>query len=309
MNRRNSNGVTRTAMDELQNFFKPPVVAESPRGSQVGFAAFGTLANFVCARTTFGVDAIGLAPRTVYLPFFFKMFIESPNDALGMLIELRNPKYGKSKKHICRVILFALSVYYPDVYESFLDNFIENGCWVDVLWITKWSIDAKLYSLTGLHRMAKSIKADLPLAAKWAPNEKSKWNRAPYYLANKLMGILGVTPKEYRHNIVKLRKKLNIVETNMSTKQFADINFSELTSTARKNYANAFNRDHNAAKEISQDRIELSRRYTKFLKGPATTHGVALAVSVSSTVRARPPVVLAGSEIDYELFDRICKSF
>lgn len=282
-------------IEELQNFFKPPLTINIKEPLQC-FAP-----NNACVVRSEFLKITMETQCTVYLPLFFNLFRESPNDALGMLIELRNPKYGKSKKHICRVILFALSVYYPDVYESFLDNFIENGCWVDVLWITKWSIDAKLYSLTGLHRMAKSIKADLPLAAKWAPNEKSKWNRAPYYLANKLMGILGVTPKEYRHNIVKLRKKLNIVETNMSTREFADINFSELTSTARKNYANAFNRDHNASKEISQDRIELSRRYTKFLKGPATTHGVALAVS--STVRARPPVVLAGSEIDYELFD------
>jgi len=284
------------AIEELQNFFKPSLNVEEPLQCSPVRSEF--------LKITIETKCL------VYLPLFFKMFKASPNDALGMLIELRNPNYEKSKKHICRVILFALSVYYPDVYESFLDNFIENGCWVDVLWITKWSIDAKLYSLTGLHRMAKSIKADLPLAAKWAPNEKSKWNRAPYYLANKLMGILGVTPKEYRHNIVELRKKLNIVETNMSTKEFDKINFAELTSTARKNYANAFNRDHNAAKEVSQDRIELSRRYTKFLKGPAS---VAQRQVISEIDRSPIGRELcshsAKRQIDYKLFDRICKSF
>ena len=252
------------------------------------------------------------------------MFMESPNDALGMLIELRNPKYGKSKKHICRVILFALSVYHPVVCEAFLDEFIENGCWVDILWISKWSIDANMgFSQIGLRHMANSMtsgqQAENPLAAKWAPNEKSKWNRAPYYLANKLMMLLGMNPKEYRHKIVELRKKLNIVETNMSTKQFADINFAELTITARKNYANSFERDHNSVKQVSQDRIELSRRYTRFLKGPLTSRtefgrdlrtGFASGDEASSrtpSVEFGPYAVASPVKIDYKLFHAICE--
>jgi hypothetical protein len=285
-------------IEELQNFFKPPLTINIKEPLQC-FAP-----NNACVVRSEFLKITMETQCTVYLPLFFDIFVESPNDALDMLIELRNPKYGKSKKHICRVILFALSVYYPDVYESFLDNFIENGCWVDVLWITKWSIDAKLYSQTGLHRMAKSIKADLPIAAKWAPNEKSKWNHAPYYLADKLMGILGVSPKEYRHKIVELRKQLNLVETNMSTKQFDNINFAELTSAARKNYANAFDRNHNAVKQVSQDRIELSRRYTRFMKGPSvdsTSWQRIFGADREVFIRTEPV------KIDCELFHTICE--
>ena len=92
------------AIEELQNFFKPSLNVEEPLQCSPDRSEF--------LKITIETKCL------VYLPLFFKMFKASPNDALGMLIELRNPNYEKSKKHICRVILFALSVYYPDVYES-----------------------------------------------------------------------------------------------------------------------------------------------------------------------------------------------
>ena len=255
----------------------------------------------------------------IYLPLFLNM-IRHPR-AIHLLFELRAPSSSKNiprQKHICRVIMFALSIYYPHIYKIILCDFIDNGCWVDVLYISKWTIDYGGDWKVGLEQMASSIYID-PLCSKWVPNEKSKWNRAPYYLADRLMAILKMSPKEYRHTIVELRRGLNLVEVNMSAQEFDKIDFEKLPSTVRKNYENAFQRKHNSLEIVSQERTELSTRYNKFLKSKAVPKPNC---KETNTPINRPTMSIGYIEcfsaafaninklpyIDYELISQITKS-
>lgn len=78
---------------------------------------------------------------------------------------------------------------------------------------------------------------NVSLAAKWAPSEKSnKWPG----LAKKIMKELGMSPKQYRKLLSKLRAELKVVETQMCSNKWSEITFAHVPSYAMKNYRKAF---------------------------------------------------------------------
>lgn len=82
----------------------------------------------------------------------------------------------------------------------------------------------------------------ISLAAKWFPsiNCSSKEQKR---LARKLALLLGMSPKEYRKTLSTLRKKINIVERQMCSGNWSDINYESVPSKAALLYRGAFKRN------------------------------------------------------------------
>ena len=90
--------------------------------------------------------------------------------------------------------------------------------------------------------MKKDIKSESPsLLAKWLPSIRT--HKQNNKMAKKLVKLLGMSEKEYRKMLKKLRQKINIVETNLTEKTYDKIDFSHVPSLAMIKYREAFSRN------------------------------------------------------------------
>lgn len=108
----------------------------------------------------------------------------------------------------------------------------------------------------------------ISLLSKWLPsiNSHSVQTKAE---AKKWCKILGLSEPAYRKSLSMLRSYLNIVERNMSSKEYEKINYSEVPSKAALLYKDAFKRND-------------AERYTKYLEDlKANKNGVKVNASVT----------------------------
>lgn len=81
----------------------------------------------------------------------------------------------------------------------------------------------------------------ISLLAKWMPSENAS-SKETKRMARQLMHDINITPKNYRYALSVLRKKLHIVERNMSANEWSEINYEAVPSKANLNYSEAFMR-------------------------------------------------------------------
>ncbi len=136
----------------------------------------------------------------------------------------------------------------------------------------KFDLDLKEESkeASEANKANKASKAQsISMAAKYAPSEKQHYNKGGLEIADrfvtKLFGDSPQSKKLYRQMLTKLRARLNLIETNLSTGQFDKINFSHIPATAHRKLRAALLREINADGETSPSRIELSKRYNEYL--------------------------------------------
>lgn len=217
----------------------------------------------------------------IFLMSFCRMWNEDPTTALKVLMNLRDVRGGKGEKFIPRVILFFLKVTMPNIYHNILKQVCVNyGSWKDILHIYEWSVKyGNIYGPPLLNTLEINLFRDqiisdihsikdndtLSLAAKWAPNEKSHFNKKGLYFTRELMNSLHMSPQTYRNTISKLRKEINIVEQLMTNNEWKNIDFSKVPSVAHNNYKNAFKRYNNVKGKTNKDREICADRYDIYL--------------------------------------------
>lgn len=255
--------------NDVDNFFEDISFTEN------GDYAFSTSGN---KALDFFTRIVRDAPVEDYVPSFVDMFNENNEIALKVLANLRDIRGGKGEKRIVQILLLFLKITNNDIYCSVIGYFIENGYWKDLLVIcdlTKKydkslsnSVEIDLFS-SQLNKDFKNLNngsLDISLAAKWAPSEQTYYNRYPLKLSDAIRYNMCLTRRNYRNCITSLRKHLNVLEMNMSTHRFENIEFSKIPSVAHKNYRNAFKKELNKRGIYSEDRRILSKRYNEYIK-------------------------------------------
>ena len=79
------------------------------------------------------------------------------------------------------------------------------------------------------------------LLAKWLPSHRT--HGVNNLLAKKLVKALGMTEKEYRMTLTAIRNKLNLVEKNLTTKDYDKIDFAKVPAKAMLKYSNSYNKN------------------------------------------------------------------
>jgi len=87
------------------------------------------------------------------------------------------------------------------------------------------------------------------LMAKWLPSENAS-SAETKRLANYWMNVLGLKPKTYRKALSKFRKIIKVVEADMSSGKWAEIDYNHVPAKAGMLYRNAFLR-HDEARRRS----------------------------------------------------------
>lgn len=199
--------------------------------------AFGTLGSY--NRLTFDEEY----SINYVLEKFYKAWSEDRTLAMKLLFYLRDIRGGQGCRTLFRVIMITLANYYPEYVINNFDNFLLYGRGDDLLYLLDTPIEKDVIEYIGQVLSEDIISVGnggtCSLLAKWLPSENASSKQTKYF-ANKLIKGLDMKPSEYRRVLSKLRKAINIVETQMSQNRWEEIDFEKLPSKASMLYSNAF---------------------------------------------------------------------
>lgn len=198
---------------------------------------------------------------------FTKAFAEDNLLALKALFYFRDVIEGQGERQLFRdIIRYMANGPQRDALAKNLHLIPSFGRWDDLYSLDSTPLEAQAYSLMKAQYVA-DLKSENPsLLGKWLKSENSsspitrklaKKTRQNFGLASKDrkadMGLAGV----YRKSLSSLRSRINILETQMSEKEWDEIDYSTVPSQAGLKYRQAFYRN---------DEV----RYTDFIEAAKT---------------------------------------
>ena len=173
---------------------------------------------------------------------FEKAFIENRLYALKCLFYMRDCRGGQGERRFFRVCYRWLSFHYPEIASTLLPFVPEYGRWDDLYYCT-WNTKVMDDALELIkNQLFLDMECKTPsLLAKWVKSENTSSKESREF-AHVTRHYLGLTHKEYRQMLSKLRAKINIVEALMSANRWDEIEFDKIPSKAGLKYKNAFAR-------------------------------------------------------------------
>ena len=167
--------------------------------------------------------------------------------AIKCLFYLRDIRGGQGERRTFRECLKILSKFNPEDTQKLISLIPEYGRWDDLFYVHNIEFDGLIKT-----QIEQDLKSERPsLLGKWLPSENSKSVRTRA-LGRKVRKYIGYSSKKYRKTLTELRRKINIVESKISSKNYKDIDYSKVPSKASLNYKDAFKKHD-------------EERYTKFL--------------------------------------------
>lgn len=105
--------------------------------------------------------------------------------------------------------------------------------------IVKRRIYSYLYNALQIDELGYDEGTSISILAKWCPSINTSSHRT-VSMAREFVECMGMMESNYRKLLSKLRAVLNIVERNMSSGNWEEIDYSTVPSLAMKKYTNAF---------------------------------------------------------------------
>jgi len=167
-----------------------------------------------------------------------KAFADDPELAIKWLFYVRDVREGLGERQLFRTIANYLSGTEPRFWK--LINFIpEYGRWDDILRLHKNFVTNAIKSQLELDQEAMAKNKPISIMAKWLPsvNTSSKEKRN---LARNLAKELGLTERNYRKTLAKMRDYLDVIEVKTSGGKWNEINYETVPSQANLKYKTAF---------------------------------------------------------------------
>lgn len=169
---------------------------------------------------------------------FRKAFAEDKQTAIRTLFYIRDIRGGQGERQIFRKCLNWLFDFQSRYFEQVVDYCAEYGRWDDILEYVACPYVVKLVR----QQLMEDNDAKHPsLLAKWMPSENtsSKKTRA---LARAWQKAMMFKPALYRRLIVNIRKKIGLLEQQMSANQWEAIQYDKLPGQAFRKHTKAFER-------------------------------------------------------------------
>lgn len=194
------------------------------------------------------VAAMRSQSEKAIVDLFHAAYVENPLFAILVMFQVRDILGGSGERRVFRIMFSHLIKLNAELATMLLPFIPRYGRWDDVLAVGEGSViqDAAftLYA-QALHAdyqsLLKDSNASISLAAKWAPSENA--GKKNVKLWRKFHPYTGWNPQTYRVRLSAMRKKLNIVESLMTSKQFNKIDYNKVPGRAAKLYKKAFERN------------------------------------------------------------------
>lgn len=169
---------------------------------------------------------IGASRGKDIVPAFTAAYVENRDIALRIALWVRDVRGGAGEREIFRSILQHLEQVCPTDAELLMQRVPELGRFDDLLVFKTKPLKTKAYTILG-----DALRANNGLAAKWTPRKGE--------VAREIREFYGMSPKQYRKSLVALT---NVVETQMCSNDWDNINYNHVPSVAHARYKKAFGR-------------------------------------------------------------------
>lgn len=169
---------------------------------------------------------IGASRGKNIVPAFTAAYVEDRDLALRIALWARDARGGAGERQLFRDILVHLEKTDVDAAKAVLAKVPELGRWDDIFVFKTDEMKKAAYTMLG-----DALRAQNGLAAKWTPRKGE--------VAREIREFFGMSPKQYRKSLVAMTK---VVETQMCSGDWDNINFSHVPSVASARYKKAFNR-------------------------------------------------------------------
>lgn len=213
----------------------------------------GALTHQSTLNAVYDMFAMGAAMRERsdedILIMFKNACAEDLDLALKCLFYIRDIRGGQGERRFFKTCLkwLADSEYYESDIASeselLFQEIIAIGRYDDLYAFVDTQLESLMFSYLYI-TIQNDIKAlknnkSVSLCAKWLKSENTS-SKESRELARKTRMAFGMTPRQYRVTLSRLRKKIKIVETTMSQGDWNDIDFATLPSRAGFKYRGAF---------------------------------------------------------------------
>jgi hypothetical protein len=212
------------------------------------------------------VDLFYQSTRKVDKNHIENVFVKSLNESelltAKMVAYIRDIRGGKGERDLAKTFLVSMALMRPDIIEKNLRHYVhEYGRWDDGLPLLEIDSVKMLYLNIIKEQLEKDLielnekgeKANISLCAKWVPTE-GKSDDKKYKFTTKLSKLMGINQADLRKKYIgPLRKHLNLIETKMMQKNYAEIDYSKVPSRCmhihgqsmgkKKSEPNAFHRN------------------------------------------------------------------
>ena len=166
---------------------------------------------------------------------------EDENLALANLLYFLDIRGGKGERRIFKTIYKYLCMNYPEKALRILPFIGELGRYDYILEGLDTKVEEETINIIKM-QLELDLKSDKPsLLAKWLPSLRTHGESNK--VAKKLTKLLNMSEKDYRKTLSHLRDKINIVEKNLTNKDYEGINFAKVPSKAMLKYEKAFNKN------------------------------------------------------------------
>ena len=177
-----------------------------------------------CVDMFFKIGAFRSADESDVIRVFSLAFSEDPVSALRILFWARDIRGGAGERRVFRICLEYLSKANREAIVRNMPNIPEYGRWDDLLVFFSTDLQDEAAKL-----IKDALNSENSLCAKWMPRKGA--------IANDLRKFMKMTPKDYRKTLVSLTK---VVEQNMCSGKWDEINYSQVPSVAAARYQTAF---------------------------------------------------------------------
>lgn len=222
------------------------------------------LAHRTTNSTVYDMFAFGAAYRSRsdedVILLFKNAFEEDETLALKCLFYIRDCRGGQGERRFFRVCIKWLAENYPNRIRDLVQYLPEYGRYDDLFELFNTNLEKDVINLikAQLTEDMTSQKNGISLIAKWLPSENASSTRT-IARAKKIRNALGITSKDYRKMLSKLREKIKVLERLMSANRWDEIEFDKIPSKAGLVYKNAF-----ARRDI------IAKKYETFAKDKTT---------------------------------------
>ena len=184
--------------------------------------------------------AIGASRGKDITPKFEAAFAQDAVLAAKILLWSRDVRGGAGERQIFRDMLLNISKNHSDYIEPIINLTPEIGRFDDLL-----VLENTKHQTMAFDKIGAALKEGDGLAAKWLARKGKT--------AAELSNHFGWSPKFYRKTLVGLTK---VVETQMCSKDWDNINFNHVPSLASVRYQTAFHRNAPVAYQEYKDALE-----------------------------------------------------
>ena len=176
---------------------------------------------------------------------FLKAYAENRDLAMKILFYARDVRGGLGERRVFRSILTWLASNEKGSVVKNLPFIAEYGRWDDVLVLLK--TPCRKEALTLLKEQFRADLAaledsgDISLLGKWLPSVNAS-NRETVMQAKMIAKAFGLSDRDYRKALVKLRARIRIIENNLREKDYT-FDYAKQPSKAMFKYRKAFLRN------------------------------------------------------------------